>query len=129
MNQLIQFSLITVIAIVSIAPLLSGCTAPVLGALTLNHIMTISTVASAAASGKGIGDLALDAVTGQDCRILESTFRSDREFCEDTDSLATKSDFKGLSSIVAFMEIRSIADNIPRRDHQLAFDIELASGE
>ena len=111
------------------ATLLSGCAAPVLGALTLNHIMTLTSFATTAVSGKGVGDLALDAATGQDCRILESTFRTDRELCEDTDSPATKRDFRGLSSIAEFMESRSIADNDRRRDHQLAFDIGLASGE
>ena len=127
--KFVRSRVIAVMKIVPAALLLSGCAAPVLGALTLNHIMTMASVVTTAASGKGVGDLALDAATGQDCRMLESTFRTDRELCEDTDSPATRRDFKGLSSVAAFMERRSINDNTRHRDRQLAFDIELASGE
>ena len=120
---------IAVMKIVPAALLLSGCATPVLGALTLNHIMTTASVVTTAAFGKGVGDLALDVATGQDCRMLESTFRNDRELCEDRDSPTTRRDFKGLSSVAVFMERRSIADNIRRLDHRPAFDIELVSGE
>ena len=127
--QFVRSRVITVMKIVPAALLLSGCATPVLGALTLNHIITTASVVTTAASGKGVGDLALDAVTGKDCRMLESTLRNDRELCEDTDSPATRRDFKGLSSVAAFMERRSIADNIRRLNHRPAFDIELVSGE
>ena len=105
--KIVQGFVSTFMVIVPAAMLLSGCAAPVLGALTLNHIMTVASTATMATSGKGLGDLALDAVTGRDCRVLESTFRTDRELCEDTGSPATKRDFKGLYSVAEFMERRS----------------------
>ena len=116
-----------VMAIVPAAMLLSGCAAPVLGALTLNHLMTAASAATMAVSGKGVGDLALDAVTGRDCRVLESTFRTDRELCEDTGSPATKRDFKGLSSVAEYIERRSITDNT--RPRQPSSEIALATGQ
>jgi hypothetical protein len=66
------------------------------GGLTLGHLSTITTVASIAVSGKGLGEHGLDIVTGKDCRFLESLMRDEREVCEERDSPVTQEDFRGV---------------------------------
>jgi len=79
--------------------LLGGCALPLLGGLTMSETNSGTSVVSTALTGKGLGEHALDAVTGQDCRITESLFRADRDVCEDRDSPATKDDFKGVAAL------------------------------
>ena len=79
--------------------LLGGCALPLLGGLTLNEMSSGTSVISTGLTGKGLGEHALDAVTGKDCRITESLLRDDRDLCEERDSPATKDDFKGVAAL------------------------------
>ena len=81
----------------------SGCAMPILGSLTLNQLFAAMSMTSTALSGKGLGEHALDRVTGLDCRLLEAAVRQDREFCEAPGSAATANDFRGFSTILAMM--------------------------
>ncbi|OFX12976.1 MAG: hypothetical protein A2516_04505 [Alphaproteobacteria bacterium RIFOXYD12_FULL_60_8] len=53
---------------------------------------------STALTGKGVVELAMDAVTGKDCRF-DGLVREDRQLCEVRGSKATENDFKGLASL------------------------------
>ncbi len=88
------------VAPLALTVLLSGCSGVVVAGLTLGEILTAGSIGSALLTGKGLGELAMDATTGQDCRILEGVFRQDRAICEPKDSVATQSDFKGLVSLL-----------------------------
>jgi len=81
----------------------NGCAMSVLGGLTLNHLVTAMSISSTALSGKGLGEHALDRVTGLDCRLLEAAVRQDREVCEAPGSVATAKDFRGFTTILAMM--------------------------
>ena len=50
---------------------------------------------SVGGTGKTLGDHALDAATGKDCKLMEGAVRSDRKVCETSGSPATKRDVKG----------------------------------
>lgn len=80
---------------------LSGCALPFVGPLVFTDILTGASLLSSAATGKGVTEIALDFMTGKDCRLLEGALREDREFCEEHGSPATEDDFKGL---VAWLE-------------------------
>ena len=75
---------------------LSGCAAPIIGALTLSQLSTIAGVASTITTGKGLADHALSLLTGKDCSFTEGILRKDRNICEERNSLATREDFKGV---------------------------------
>lgn len=79
---------------------LSGCAGIVIAGLTISELLTAGSIGSALITGKGLGELALDAITGQDCRILEAVFRKDRAICEPEGSIATQDDFKGLIALL-----------------------------
>ncbi len=79
---------------------LSGCAGVVIAGLTLSELLTAGSIGSALITGKGLGEHALDAVTGQDCRILEAVFRKDRAICEPKNSPETDEDFKGLVALL-----------------------------
>ena len=98
------------LAMIPVCCLLGGCAAPLVGALTLNHLLTLASAATTFTSGKGIGEIALDGVTGRDCRLLEGVLRSDRDVCENRGSFATEQDFKGLATVVAFIGRRVNGD-------------------
>jgi len=83
---------------------LTGCAAPAIGALTVGEVLTIAGLSSAFLTGRDLGEHALSAATGKDCRFLESALRSDRGFCEDHGSAATGEDFGGL---IALLEPRN----------------------
>ena len=70
--------------------MLGGCAGPMAGAFM------VASLASTAATGKGLSEHALSAATDKDCNILESLLRKDRQLCEEPGSPATKNDFKGL---------------------------------
>ncbi|MEE8173523.1 MAG: hypothetical protein V3T62_11390 [Alphaproteobacteria bacterium] len=104
---------------------LSGCALPFAGPLALSDILTGVSIFSTAATGKGTTELALDLVTGQDCRLLEGIMRADRDFCEEPGSAATEEDFKGL---VAWLEDSEPASPSPGDDdaaHIMVADIGL----
>jgi len=70
--------------------MLGGCVGPMAGAFM------VASLASTAATGKGLSEHALSAATGKDCNILESVLQKERQLCEEPGSPATKNDFKGL---------------------------------
>ncbi len=85
------------LVLVSAAALaVSGCAAPIIGALTLSQLSTIAGGVSTITTGKGLADHALSLLTGKDCSITEGILRKDRKICEERGSLATREDFKGI---------------------------------
>lgn len=78
---------------------LSGCASPLLAGLTLSEFGFASSLFATAATGKGLGEHAMDVATGRDCRIIEGLARKDRKFCERKNSPALEKDWKGLASL------------------------------
>jgi hypothetical protein len=78
---------------------LSGCAAPAIGALTVGEVLTIAGISSSVMTGRDLGEHALSALTGKDCRFLEAALREGRSFCEDRGSQATANDFGGLIAL------------------------------
>lgn len=78
---------------------LSGCAAPAIGALTIGEVLTIAGISSTIMTGRDLGEHALSALTGKDCRFLEAALREGRSFCEERNSVATKDDFGGLVAL------------------------------
>ena len=89
--------------VLGMVPLIAGCAAPLLGGITLNHIVAATSATTTAWSGKGLSELALDRVTGKDCRFLDGALREDRDLCERHGSVATEKDFKGVVSVVDYI--------------------------
>jgi len=87
------------VLLLGLGGVLSGCATPIAG-LALTDILTGASIITTATTGKGTTEIALDLVTGQDCRFLEGAFREDRDFCEEEGSPATEEDFKGLAGLV-----------------------------
>ena len=87
------------IAIVTTAALIasgaSGCV-PVIGAMTLNDLMTGTSLLTTALTGKSLSDHALSVATGEDCSLMDAALEKDRHICEVDGSKATEGDFKGL---------------------------------
>ena len=86
----------------------SGCALPVIGALTINELSSTTSFMSTGLTGKGLGEHALDLVTGGDCRLLEGVVRSERDICAKRGSPETADDFKGLIGLA-----RSAAERQP----------------
>jgi hypothetical protein len=80
---------------------LSGCAVPLFAGITLNEVSTAGSVVSTLATGKGLGDHALDLATGDDCRFLEGLVRKDRNICETPGSPGTAGDFQGVSDLAS----------------------------
>jgi hypothetical protein len=108
---------------------LNGCSIPVVGALTFNHLMTATSALTTAMTGKGMGDIALDKMTGLDCRMIEGTLRSDRELCEANGSPATARDFKGFSSVLAYLENEFPSGELNKTNEDGSFKDELEYGD
>lgn len=83
---------------------LAGCFPPLIGA----------DVASYVGTGKGLGEHALDAVTGEDCRVIEGLMRSDRAVCEQRGAIATATDFKGIFGLETGQTALAGADDAAR---------------
>lgn len=79
---------------------LGGCGAPLIGAVTVGEVLTIAGISASFITGRDLTEHALSAATGKDCRMLESVLRSDRGFCEEHGSTATKEDFGGLMALL-----------------------------
>jgi hypothetical protein len=79
-----------------VALLLGACAGPVILGINIGTLSTIGSIASTAATGKGLGEHAVSAIADEDCRFIEPLFRDDRKFCEPEDSPARKDDFNGL---------------------------------
>lgn len=95
---------------------LSGCAIPLFAGITLNEMSTAGSVVSTLATGKGLGDHALDLVTGDDCRVLEGMMSKDRKICEKTGSPRTAGDFQGIASLAS---TRPPADRPSLRQHSV----------
>lgn len=89
-----------VLICIALTASLSGCAGTIIAGLTFSQLLTAGSITSSLITGKGLGEHALDVVTGQDCRILEAVFRKDRAVCEPNESIATKEDFKGLIALL-----------------------------
>jgi hypothetical protein len=79
--------------------MVSGCASPIIGALTIGEVATIAGIVSTFMSGQDLTEHALSAATGQDCRILESMLRSERDFCVDHNDATTGDDFEGVMAM------------------------------
>ena len=79
--------------------LLSACAAPVVGGLTLNELSSATSAMSSGLTGKSLTEMAMDLVTGKDCRIMESIMRDERKLCEDRGSPETENDFHGVLTL------------------------------
>lgn len=88
-------SIWTVAAAVLIAGSVSGCV-PVIGVVTLNDLITGTSLAMTALTGKSLTDQALSVATGKDCSVMDAVLEKDRHVCEVAGSQATEGDFKGL---------------------------------
>lgn len=78
---------------------LSGCAAPAIGALTIAEVFTIAGISSTIMTGRDLGEHALSALTGKDCRFLEAILRDGRSFCEERGSVQTAGDFGGVIAL------------------------------
>lgn len=79
--------------------LLGGCAGPVVLGINLGTASTVGSLASTAATGRGLGEHAVSALAEKDCRLIEPIFREDRKFCEEYDSPARKEDFNGVADL------------------------------
>lgn|GEM_PF-7095888 len=77
-------------------PMLGGCAAPFAAGVGISEFISIASLTGTVAFNKGATDLALDIVTGGDCRVVEGVVREDRSICESVGSDATEKDFKGV---------------------------------
>jgi len=77
-------------------PMLGGCAAPFAAGVGISEFISIASLTGTVAFNKGATDLALDFVTGDDCRVMEGVVREDRKICESIGSDATEKDFKGV---------------------------------
>lgn len=103
--------------------MLAACAGPVVLGINLGTVSTVGSLASTAATGRGLGEHAVSALADQDCRFIEPLFRDDRDFCEPYDSPARKDDFKGVAE---FFEARPeeqptmVADAAPQAGTEVA---------
>lgn len=81
------------------ATLVGGCAQIASAPLALADSLTVVSWVSTAVSGKGLGEHALDFVTGKDCSFLGAALRADRDLCEPPGSPATEDDFEGLAGL------------------------------
>ena len=99
-----------------LAGALSGCSTPLVAGITLGEVGLFSSLFSTAATGKGLGEHAMDAATGRDCRIIEGLAREDRQVCESKDSPALEDDWQGLASIEDDTQTQLQHSEMPSRD-------------
>ena len=79
---------------------LTGCAAPAIGALTVGQLLTVAGISSTVMTGRDLGEHVVSALTGKDCRFLESLLRNGRAFCETPGSDATRDDFGGVIALL-----------------------------
>src|SRR6185312_3626130 len=71
--------------------ILLSCNGCALGAAGVAaDVLAGASVASLTVSGKGLGDQAISAAAGQDCRLFEGMVRSDRGVCEEYKTAAQR---------------------------------------
>ena len=76
------------LAVLAILLSLSGCALGPVGIAA--DVLGGFSMASLTFSGKGLGDQAVSAAAGQDCRVLEGMMRRDRGICEDYKTAAAR---------------------------------------
>jgi len=111
----------------AVALISSGCAAPIVGALGVSELFTVASLGGTVAFNKGASDLALDIVTGQNCRIVEGIVRKDREICEPDNSVAADEDFKGVVGFVAENQEDLELVTEQELDHQTGEKVEFAT--
>jgi len=90
---------ITAALLIILAGTVTGCSAPIFAGLTVGEFSLAASLVSTAATGKGLGEHAMDAATGRDCRVLEGLAREDRKVCERQDSPVLEDDWQGLAGL------------------------------
>lgn len=105
----------------------SGCAAPIVGALGVSELITVASLGGSVAFNKGASDIALDIVTGQNCRIVEGIVREDRQICEPGNSEAADNDFKGVVGFVAENQDDLEMVTELETDHQTGEKVEVAT--
>ena len=90
---------ISAVFLMLLSAMLTGCSMPIFAGMTVGEFGFVGSFFSTAATGKGLGEHAMDAATGQDCNILEGLSREDRKICENKGSPALKKDWRGLASL------------------------------
>lgn len=115
-------------AMIAVGLALSGCAAPIIGALTFGQLTTIAGLVSTATTGKGLSDHALSLITGKDCNLTEAILRKARKLCEEKDSVATKDDFKGVFVAFGGKESEPLDRMARARQQELATAERVASG-
>ena len=130
-------------AIAALSVTLSGCAAPLIGAVTIGQAWSIAGLVSTVFTGRDLTEHALSEVTGKDCRILESLLNDTRDFCETPGTIATQDDFHGVIALLEGadkdnegepVQVASAADLDPQllgfmpvnRDAARAFSLEIA---
>jgi len=98
---------------------LNGCAAPLVGALTIDQAFSAFSLASSLLTGKSFGEYAMDAATGDDCRLLEAVVRTDRKFCEPKGSPQTADDYKGVRTLAGYLAETDNADLLTAQTRSL----------
>lgn len=87
-------------ALLATLPLAGGCAMPFAAGVGVGEILSLASLTGTIAYNKGASDLALDIVTGDNCRIVEGLMREDRKVCEEDGSDASEKDFRGVVGVV-----------------------------
>lgn len=87
-------------ALLATLPLTGGCAMPFAAGVGVGEIISLASLTGTIAYNKGASDLALDIMTGGNCRIVESLVREDRKVCEEEGSDASEKDFRGVIGVV-----------------------------
>ncbi|MEQ9520492.1 MAG: hypothetical protein RLN89_13745 [Parvibaculum sp.] len=100
--------------------LLSGCSGPVVGALSIGEIASIANLVSTFMSGRDLSENALAAANDENCQALEGVLRPERGFCENESAKA--GEFRGIFALLdgqsniamaqADIEVRRVTDPV-----------------
>ena len=80
--------------------LLSGCSGPVVGALSIGELASIANLVSTFMSGRDLSENALAAAGDDNCRALEGVLRPERGFCEEGGINAKAGEFRGIFALI-----------------------------
>lgn len=98
-NRESPWASIPAVLLILLSGALAGCATPIFAGMTVSEFGFFGSLFSTAATGKGLGEYAMDAATGRDCRIIEGLAREDRKVCEQKNSPALENDWRGLASV------------------------------
>jgi len=76
---------LSAVLLILLSGALAGCSMPIFAGMTAGEFTFFGSLFSTAATGKGLGEFAMDAATGRDCRIIEGLAREDRKVCPPKD--------------------------------------------